>query len=1061
MAGPWEKYAPQTKPPSTTLPYAGPQAQATLTRTQQEIKQAEATAGANTVKTRNEAVKSGIDVKAAQADLNIKTGTPPGDISKSGEAYLATLPPGVDDLTREMLAGKYKGSITSSRNPVVMQAALAAAHATKGNFDAGMYDERLALIKSITNPNSQLGALNTALAHAGHLYNQTPEVAGTDFFGHTPLSMGANAVANWWNSGSPEVTAYQSTLQKYAPESARAYGVATGAERQDAQVPLSINLPLDAKQASLKNDMELFAGKVSSLAHQYSMLGGNSPLDYFSPEAKAALQQIDPETYKKVIGITGGAVGPNTPPSGPTPPPTGSASGGPTNGPNNDRPDPQSQAFWEGAVRSGTPYSDALKHWQSDVKSRGLTTVAPPAPDQYNKAKTYIRNNPNVEYHPFQSVTREQMSGTDQMLNSAAQSAPGAFAAHYYNPLLLGIPERLAGKEQSDYFNAVSNQQHPNASMAGDLMGTVGGAYLASKGVNAATDRLAANPIIARYLEGAGLLPKSGLVGEEARLAATKAAARQNLTGDAIYGEITGANQNPDHPVAGAATGGAAILAGNAAGRYLAGPAIAAIGDSKAGQAVANAVLKRTGGGSFSPPTPLTQGQDIVANQAGNAVGDISNTFQDATRLNLPVSFADAHPTLRTLLGSAVRKSPDVRTLAEAVLQPRQMGQAERAIGQINTNLAPVGDVPTLQANLLKQAQSKSAPLYDAAKSQPVPELTANPALKEVLDRPASQSAVRKGYETALNNGEDVGTLTYATDPNGNTVAYGNPSWNVLHYARQELDKSGETAVRRALDKQISVLNPGFKTADTKYAGIVKGSDALQAGADATGSRLLQRPRKGRFRASRTTSPSSSRDMPLTLLTWLSVPGSQETPYDAVNGSLGQQSKLGMVFPQGAPNFMRAQGLEGDMAKTAQEALGGSPTAARQQSDALFDSPMAGAATDIGAHVLSGGATAPLSLARLALKLSDARMLGIKGAKEKADAIGPLLLNTDPQANLLTLGQLLAQQQARKAYVNQARNLGWAGWSAAHFRFDVPLAFTKRQVPRTNPAKNNANIPFT
>lgn len=278
-------------------------------RTKQEIDLANATAAAN-------ADKAKTDARAAAFDLKTKIGTPPGDLSKTGAAYIATLPPGVGDLAKEMLSGNYKSAITSSRNPVIMQAALAAAHATNGNFDAGRYDERVALMKGITNPNSQLGALNTAIAHAGMLYDQAPKVAGTNFFGDNVLSSGANAVSNWFHSGSPGVTQYQSILQKYGPESARAYGVNTGGEREAAQAPLSINLPLNAKQASLKTDMELFSGKIASLAHQNDILGGNHPIDYLSPEAKDALQKIDPQGYDKFVAATSG----NAPQShGPSP----------------------------------------------------------------------------------------------------------------------------------------------------------------------------------------------------------------------------------------------------------------------------------------------------------------------------------------------------------------------------------------------------------------------------------------------------------------------------------------------------------------------------------------------------------------------------------------------------------------------------------------------------------------------------------------------------------------------------------------------------------------------
>lgn len=304
-------YAPMITSPTADL--ARPKAQAELTgtnignqKTAFELEQARATAQANRVKAENEAAKSGLDVKTAQVDLNAKAGTPPGDLSKTGAAYIASLPPGVGDLTKEMLSGNYKGSITTSRNPVVMQAALAAAHATNGNFDAGRYDERVALMKGITNPNSQLGALNTAIAHAGMLYDQAPKVAGSSIFGDTVASKAVNALENWWHGGSPEVTKYQSILQKYGPESARAYGVNTGGEREQAQAPLSMNLPLDAKEASLKTDMDLFAGKIASLAHANDILGGNHPIDYLSPEAKAVLMKIDPEGYQKFVQAASG-----------------------------------------------------------------------------------------------------------------------------------------------------------------------------------------------------------------------------------------------------------------------------------------------------------------------------------------------------------------------------------------------------------------------------------------------------------------------------------------------------------------------------------------------------------------------------------------------------------------------------------------------------------------------------------------------------------------------------------------------------------------------------------
>jgi hypothetical protein len=148
-------------------------------------------------------------------------------------------------------------------------------------------------------------------------------------------------------------------------------------------------------------------------------------------------------------------------------------------------------------------------------------------------------------------------------------------------------------------------------------------------------------------------------------------------------------------------------------------------------------------------------------------------------------------------------------------------------------------------------------------------------------------------------------------------------------------------------------------------------------------------------------------------------------PYNLVNGSIGQQAKLGMVFPEGAPTFARGQALEGDMSKTGTELLGGSPTAARTAADKAFDN--ADIALDLGVSAATGVPPAGLMMTGLR-KLSNGAMdsykLGLGTAR--ANQIGPILMNTDPSQNLMTLGDLLRANAARRAYMGQARNLGAA-----------------------------------
>jgi hypothetical protein len=553
---------------SPTLPGQLQAQQDTHTRTQQEIRQAEATAGYNTEKTKNEAAKSGIDAKAAQVDLNIKTGAPPGDITKTGAAYIATLPPGVGDLTKEMLNGNYKGSITTSRNPVVMQAALAAAHATNGNFDAGRYDERLALMKGITNPNSQLGALNTAIAHAGMLYDQAPKVAGTNAFGDNVLSTGANALYNWFHSGSPGVTQYQSILQKYGPESARAYGVNTGGEREAAQAPLSINLPLDAKQASLKTDMDLFAGKIASLAHQNDILGGNHPIDYLSPEAKAALMKIDPQGYDKFVAATGGS--PHADYSG--------LVGGPgaTLATQDYRTqfDPVAANTISTFIRKGVPYEDAANY----ATSHGY---APPDPKAYGAAIAFAKAHggaTNVEANKYVPTTIGEQLASSPLAAGFAGGITGATAG------LSDVAGRALLGPEWDANRAALAATNPTADLLGNVVGGAAGMFGAGG--------------------AAGNLLRAGIKGGLAR--DTLALALRNpfatgVAGDAAYGGIYGASENPGNPLAGAGIGALTGAAGGAAGNLLAKGAGAAL------QGVTNPAVQRLSQAGI----PLTVGEAL------------------------------------------------------------------------------------------------------------------------------------------------------------------------------------------------------------------------------------------------------------------------------------------------------------------------------------------------------------------------------------------------------------------------------------------------------------------
>ena len=101
------------------------------------------------------------------------------------------------------------------------------------------------------------------------------------------------------------------------------------------------------------------------------------------------------------------------------------------------------------------------------------------------------------------------------------------------------------------------------------------------------------------------------------------------------------------------------------------------------------------------------------------------------------------------------------------------------------------------------------------------------------------------------------------------------------------------------------------------------------------------------------------------------------------------------------------------MAQTKDAVIGNSKTAGRQIMDRVFEGggwPVAlgEAALAVGTH----GATLPLALRRFAGEgARDMYKLGVGGrATAKADAIAPVLLNTDPSSGLGQIEQYLAQR---------------------------------------------------
>jgi hypothetical protein len=998
-----------------------------------------------------DAAKKELDLKTAQEAYN--AAHPKPNVSGLfGADFLKTLPVPDQELVKALAEGRLGFPGGFALKAPWWQQKLQEVAQYDPSFDATNFNNRAKARATLLTGKvgSSANALNTAIGHIGLLNSQIP---GTASHGGFPFATSVNALENWFARGSGDqgITNFTDTASKLADELETAYRNGGGAEQGVVRQlrNLDPNMSLEQKQGIIGNALELLASKQAANLYQYNIGSGGKPeVDLLDPAARKVLDQFPairdkyfappPQNLSSdaagLLKANGGTLPPPSRPSGNDTPngpgfsksPTGRTDTVPalsTNG-YSDTPDAQSAAFWEDAARQGLPYRTALSQWQGDVRARGLTGIEPPPPSGYHKAASYMRDHPNIEYHPFQSVTRTPTDPIDAAMTAAVNNGPTQGALHFVNAAAANLPTRAAG-EQGDRFLAVSNAEHPNWSFAGDLGGTIAGAYGAGKGVGA-------------------IAPSLGRFGS--LIAANPA--RTALTGDLLFGGASGAAQNPDNPVGGGLLGAGAMAAGNVAGRMVVAPGLRVALDSPLVQRGINAAKGMFSGRPFAPPEALDPGQNLIFNRGGAALDGIRTNLQDAAGLGLPYTLADSSPKLRALAGSSVRKSANARQLAEDVINPRQMGQAERVIGQIDRNLAPVGDVPTMVNDATAQARAASKPLYDAAFSQPVPDLARHPELANILRRPAAETALRRAYDLALNEGTSPAELSISVGADGRPLLNANPTWKTLHYVRRGLDEEIASAIdpvtgkvrpgmgdsqramiglRGALDNQIGQINPGFKAADAEYSRFASQGTAAQRGAAASGIRVTPEQAQIGVTEAGDNLPLFQRGYASSLADQVERSRLTGNPHNLIYGSLGQRAKIGTVFPQGAPQFARANALEGDMSRMAYETLGGSPTAARFEADKAFEGPnMGDMAFDLGLSAATG--VPPVGLLQRGLRgfatgAKDRFNLG-RGGQAKADAIAPLLLNTDPNANLVLLNSIFARGAARKAYLQQLQAAG-------------------------------------
>lgn len=425
--------------------------------------------------------------------------------------------------------------------------------------------------------------------------------------------------------------------------------------------------------------------------------------------------------------------------------------------------------------------------------------------------------------------------------------------------------------------------------------------------------------------------------------------------------------------------------------------------------------------------------------------------LEEAARLGVPMSLADADPALTALAGSATRFSPSAEKAAINSLLPRARGQVDRFGQAIERDLGPLSDPMRQSDALLEQARTAAAPLYEQAYKAPV---IGTPTLDSLINTPFGRQAVGKARTIAANERRDPAAMGFRLDADGNVVleptvnigmddagnltTFQNPAQErgyttqTLDYAKRGMDDvleqyrnpitgkldlttagRAENGVRADFLTELDKLNPAYAQARAAYQGPMELRDALAAGREA----VRQSPREVQTIAGR-SSPAEMEQMRLGYRVGLSDKANDirysSNPFEGVLGTPAAEQRLSAIYGDTTPGvtrLLRQRDLERDLARSTNDILGNSSTAKRLTADENFMGNLPGAAADVAIDVATGQVPVRSALGMFGRgALRDRVRLGtLRGAEKRADEIAPVLFNTDTPVARDALDDILSR----------------------------------------------------
>lgn len=234
-----------------------------------------------------------------------------GDMSKSGAAYLATLPPQQAGIVKAMVEGRQPPPSSFALSKPYWQNMLQAAQAYDPTFDATNWSGRVASVRDFAAGKSaeMVRSANQTLAHVDALLNSADDL-------HNGNYPSLNWVGNKYNeaTGGGEPGAFRTNAHAVAEEMSKVF---KGANMSDAEIHaweenLSPNMSPAQQKAQIKKLSELLHGSLDALQEKRVAGMGQMAADkagpLIKPEGQAVLKRID-SWLKAGAGNAGGASG--------------------------------------------------------------------------------------------------------------------------------------------------------------------------------------------------------------------------------------------------------------------------------------------------------------------------------------------------------------------------------------------------------------------------------------------------------------------------------------------------------------------------------------------------------------------------------------------------------------------------------------------------------------------------------------------------------------------------------------------------------------------------------